>query len=417
MSDREDAIAVLQRLRAAGHIAYFAGGCVRDLLLGLAPKDYDVATDAPPPVVRKLFPNTQAVGAAFGVILVRQGKSVIEVATFRSDGRYSDGRHPDAVRFTTAQEDAQRRDFTINGLFLDPLKNEVIDFVGGREDLANHRLRAIGDAEVRFEEDHLRMLRAVRFAARFDLQIEPATATAIQAAAARLKGISPERIAEELRLMLTPISRRRAWPLLWELGLGTVIFRAFANASGKSLFLAVAPQSPIDFGLALAAAVLDVRSSPPGDIRPLFEKAEIRQSVAAMRKTLKISNEESDAMAGTMAGIAPLLADTPPRLAAKKRFLAEPTAGLSRLLLAALAACGWHSQRAMELEKAFSELEKTQFAPEPLITGDDLTAAGLQPGPAFKQILDSVYDAQLEGAVCTRQQALDLAISPTKTGG
>src|SRR5438067_13328797 len=165
-------MAVLRGLREAGHVAYFAGGCVRDVLLGLEPKDYDVATDAHPQKVRSLFRSTAAVGQAFGVILVRLGKSVVEVATFRSDGRYVDGRRPEDVRFTTAEEDAKRRDFTINGLFFDPLEDRVIDYVGGQEDLTARRLRAIGDPWQRFEEDHLRLLRAVRFAARFDLEIE-----------------------------------------------------------------------------------------------------------------------------------------------------------------------------------------------------------------------------------------------------
>src|SRR4051794_36654535 len=156
-SDRDDALAVVRRLREAGHVAYFAGGCVRDQLLGLTPKDYDVATDATPERVRQLFPHTQAVGAAVGVILVRQRKSVIEVATFRSDGKYSDGRRPDRVVFTTAEEDAKRRDFTINGMFFDPVEDKVIDYVGGGKDLDQRLLRAIGDADVRFEEDHLRM--------------------------------------------------------------------------------------------------------------------------------------------------------------------------------------------------------------------------------------------------------------------
>src|SRR5688572_13668746 len=200
-STRQDALAVVQRLRGAGHVAYFAGGCVRDLLLGLEPKDYDVATDAPPDRVRELFKRTQAVGQAFGVILVRVGRSQVEVATFRTDGTYLDGRRPSEVRFTTAEEDARRRDFTINGLFLDPMENDrIIDYVGGQEDLAARRLRAIGDPAARFGEDHLRLLRAVRFAARFSLEIAPATAMAIESKASSLKGISPERIAEELRL-------------------------------------------------------------------------------------------------------------------------------------------------------------------------------------------------------------------------
>src|SRR5688572_18826647 len=169
---REDALAVVRRLRDAGHVAYFAGGCVRDQLLGLEPKDYDVATDAPPDRVRQLFSNTQAVGAAFGVILVRHRKSQTEVATFRTDLKYVDGRRPEGVVFTTAEEDARRRDFTINGMFYDPVEDKVIDYVEGQADLQNRVLRAIGDPEHRIDEDRLRMLRAVRFAARFGLTID-----------------------------------------------------------------------------------------------------------------------------------------------------------------------------------------------------------------------------------------------------
>src|SRR5437867_2407818 len=186
---REDALAVLRRLRQAAHIAYFAGGCVRDLLMGLTPKDYDIATDAPPQRVRELFSNTQAVGAAFGVVLVRHGKSVVEVATFRTDAAYEDGRRPTAVHFTTAEEDAKRRDFTINGLFYDPIEEKVIDYVGGQEDLRDKLLRAIGEPNHRFEEDHLRLLRAVRFAARLGLSVEPSTAAAIAHHAEQLKRI------------------------------------------------------------------------------------------------------------------------------------------------------------------------------------------------------------------------------------
>jgi poly(A) polymerase len=410
---RPDAVAVVARLREAGHIAYFAGGCVRDMLLGVEPKDFDVATDAEPAVVQKLFSRTQAVGAAFGVILVRQNKSVVEVATFRADGPYSDGRRPDAVRFASAEEDARRRDFTINGLFFDPLKDEVIDYVGGRDDLANRRLRAIGDPAKRFEEDQLRLLRAVRFAARFDLTVDPPTGAAIRQFAPRLKGISPERIGDELRWALTPATRKAAWPLLWQLELAPVVFRLLpkVSASSEGLFLHVSPAEQIPFGLALAAAVLDVQL--PADPRPLLERAQVHAAVGAMRKTLRISNEESEEMTGTMLGLVPLLADAEPTLAMKKRFLAEPTSRSSRHLLAALAKIGKFVHRAVSLEREFEALEKTDFAPPPLISGDDLTAAGMKPGPAFKRILDSTYDAQLEGRITTRQQAMEMAMKST----
>jgi poly(A) polymerase len=412
---REDALAVAARLREGGHVAYFAGGCVRDTLMGLQPADYDVATDAPPRRVRQLFSNTQAVGAAFGVILVRLGESVVEVATFRTDGIYSDGRHPDQVRFATAEEDAQRRDFTINGLFFDPAKNEVIDYVGGQSDLIARRLRAIGEPAKRFDEDHLRLLRGVRFAARFNLQIEPATAAAIRRAAPHLKGISPERIAEELRMMLTPVTRKFAWPMLWDFHLAPVIFRLLLTPSPgtpgegwgegqiKQLFLHVLPDAPISFGLALAAAVLEVTGQTQ------LHKPQLRHAVPAIRRSLRISNEESDAMQGILESLPPLLAADEPTLAMKKRFLALPNSGDARHLLAALADVREFVQRAESLESEFAQLEKSEIAPLPLLNGDDLTAAGMTPGPAFKRILDAVYDAQLEGRVSTKDDAMKMA--------
>jgi hypothetical protein len=344
----------------------------------------------------------------------------VEVATFRTDGLYSDGRRPDTVRFTTAAEDAQRRDFTINGLFFDPVEEKTIDFVGGREDLTARRLRAIGDAGNRFEEDHLRLLRAVRFAARFDLSIERETTAAIRRAAPRLKGISPERIAEELRMMLTPVTRRRAWELLIELELSPVIFRMLppqlsthtpspgipGEGWSGGLFLALCPAETIPFGLALAAASLDVQRKSSDDIRRLFTKPNVQRTVNAMRKSLKISNDESDAMAGTLMGLPLLLTDGQPALAMKKRFLAQPTSGLSRKLLAALSTVGLFRERADLLAGEFADLDKTEFAPPPLVTGDDLIAAGWQAGPVFKRLLDGVYDEQLDGRIVTKEAAM-----------
>src|SRR5436190_2622085 len=296
---REDALAVLLRLRRGGHVAYFAGGCVRDLLMGREPKDYDVATDAPPARVRELFANTQAVGAAFGVILVKHGRSTVEVATFRAEGAYTDGRRPDAVAFTDARTDAGRRDFTINGLFLDPEKREagsgkreeeivtrhgtVIDYVGGVSDLRANVLRAIGDARRRFAEDHLRLLRAVRFAARFGLTIEPGTAAAIRENAAKLKGISPERIADELRVMLTPPTRVGAWEMLGEFGLTEVIYRFLPRCgggdwTGPTIFERLAPGRAVSFGLALAAGVLDWRLRGGAELSAMVSRAEVQRA-------------------------------------------------------------------------------------------------------------------------------------------
>lgn len=416
-------MAIVQRLRAAGHVAYFAGGCVRDYVLGLDPKDYDVATDAPPQRVRELFPDTQAVGAAFGVILVHMRPSVIEVATFRAEGPYHDGRRPSQVRFTTAQEDAHRRDFTINGLFLDPMTDMVIDYVGGQADLASRTLRAIGIPSQRFEEDHLRLLRAIRFAARFDLHIEPKTAEAILAHAPLLKRISPERIAEELRLMLTPPTRNRAWPMLWEYRLVGEIFRflsprenVFFNQD-RSIFLQIIPSESIPFSLALAAGGLCYRCQMAGEISDsqlLLILGEARQMAKAARQALRISNEESDGMEQTLIGAAKLLENAAPTLALKKRFLARPTSKMSRQLLDAMDASGFYRSAIPALRDDLNELQKTDFAPPPLLTGDDLTTAGLSPGPIFRKILDWVYDAQLENRIQTRPEALEMAMNLAK---
>ena len=411
--DPNDALTVLKRLREAGHVAYFAGGCVRDTLLKLNPKDWDVATDAPPGRVRQLFPSTQAVGAAFGVILVRHNKSVVEVATFRADGNYEDGRRPSSVRFTSAEEDARRRDFTINGLFLDPIENKVIDYVNGREDLDAKRIRAIGIPAERFAEDHLRLLRAVRFAARFGFEIEPATAAAISGLADRVKTVSPERVGEEVRLMLMPITRNNAWRLLWRLQLAPEIFRFLPKVPrdldlARCIFLNLKPTEPISFGLALAGATLSVRyqAESHADVILLLSRTEIIKSARALRQSLRTSNHEGDEMTETLAGIGPLLNEEPPTLAAKKRFLARPTSSLSRDLLNAMELIGLHAHRIAELEKEFVELSKQDVAPAPFITGDDLTELGFRPGPEYRKILDGVYDGQLEGKILSRDEAL-----------
>jgi tRNA nucleotidyltransferase/poly(A) polymerase len=372
--------------------------------------------------VRQLFSNTQAVGAAFGVILVRHKKSVVEVATFRTDGKYLDGRRPEAVTFTTAEEDAKRRDFTINGMFLDPIENRVIDYVGGQEDLKNRVLRAIGDPNHRFEEDHLRLLRAVRFAARFGLEFEPITASAIASHTSHLARISPERIADELRIMLSPPTRDHAWEVLQRFGLDTIIFRFWElpwkgphpeirGSRGVILFSQVAAGERISFGLALAAATLEyaLQRVPSLDRWPDIP---VRAAVRAMRQSLRLSNEEADEMEGALYGLEQLIKFDLTE-AQLKRFLARRTAGASRTLLSALPA-NWEVERRSRVSGRLAELEHTDFAPTPLITGDDLTDAGLQPGPTFKVALDQTYDAQLEGRITTRKEALEMAIGIAK---
>ena len=409
-SVHDDALAVVRQLRDAGHVAYFAGGCVRDTLLGRAPKDYDVATDAPPPRVRTLFSNTQAVGAAFGVILVRHGRSVIEVATFRTDGRYTDGRRPDAVRFSTAEDDARRRDFTINGLFLDPLESDrVIDYVGGRADLEARQIRAIGDPAERFAEDHLRLLRAVRFASRLEFRIEPATAAAISAHAGELPRISPERIADELRRMLTGPTRRAGYEQLHLLGLLDVLLRHLPNRvnAGRPIFAAVdgsADEDTIGFGLALAAVTLQAQVADDADLPARL--ADVGRTVTALRKTFRLSNDESDAAAAALA-FGPLLPGM--SVAACKRFLAKPNSEGARRLMKAVAAAGVMPAVLKDRLAMLEALSQTDYAPPPLVTGDDLTAGGFAPGPAFKRALDLAYDAQLEGRVSEKAAALGIA--------
>jgi poly(A) polymerase len=412
---RDDALAVVRRLRDNGHVAYFAGGCVRDALLGLEPKDYDVATDAPPERVRQLFRRTQAVGAAFGVILVREMSSQIEVATFRKDLRYVDGRRPEGVVFSNAEEDAKRRDFTINGLFFDPIESKVIDFVGGQEDLQTKTLRAIGNPEERFSEDYLRLLRAVRFAARFGLTIEPSTSEAIARNVPNLTRISPERIAEELRLALTALATRpRAWELVRGYCIDSVLFRFVAmppvhpgiQAARKEVFSRVSPGQVIHFGLALAAAATEYATGRLSSLSD-WDEVSVRKIVNGLRQSLRISNEEVDVLEGGLYGLGHLVRNPTLTLAQLKRFLARPTAKYSRALMEALPQ-EWVPHKSDTLRR-LAQVAKSEYAPAPLVTGDDLTAGGFRPGPAFKRALDAAYDAQLEGSVVTKEQALELA--------
>ncbi len=383
LAAREAALTVCRRLHEAGHVAYFAGGCVRDELLGLHPADYDVATDATPDRVREVFGQrrTQAVGQAFGVMLVKEGRQQIEVATFRTDGAYSDGRRPDSVRFTNAEEDAQRRDFTINGLFRDPLAQAadpdddgVIDHVGGKRDLADRLLRCIGRPRDRFGEDYLRMLRAVRFAARFDLTIHVETMKALVDLSPRLAAISPERVGEEVRKMLLPPTRGRAWQLLWETRLIDVILRTIPGESTpgghRPITRAVAGiDRPIGIGLALAATAADwFLQSGLAPIN-LFSDQIADAAASGLRRALRLSNEQTAAMVDAMVA-QPLLRQTPPTVATLKRFLARPGADDARFLLRAAAPLDdVLAERVDWLEAAFRQFDPARLAPPPLVTG------------------------------------------------
>jgi tRNA nucleotidyltransferase/poly(A) polymerase len=422
---RSAALALVRALRDAGHIAYFAGGCVRDELLGLRPTDYDVATDATPDRIQSLFKRTAAVGASFGVVLVKPGAELglednaatIEVATFRSDGPYSDRRRPDRIAFSDPKSDAERRDFTINALFLDPNsdsnaagpRGRVIDYVNGQADLDAKIIRAVGDPEARLAEDHLRALRAVRFAARFGFEIEPRTASAIAAHARDLKGVSRERIGEELRRILTDPAAARGTELLQQLALDApVLDDAHGDRPCPVLSLVAREDEARDFPLRLAAWLID-RGMEPANTRAIATR---------VRGALSLSNDEHDALRGCLEMLPTLRhAWLIAPIATQKRLAATHAHGDFARALRLMHAID--SRLAASIQKRVADLLNTpsKIRPEPLVTGDDLIALGLKPGKAFKTILDDVYDAQLEDRVATREAGIALALELARSLG
>ncbi len=408
---RRFAVEVVRRLRDAGFEAYWAGGCVRDRLLGQTPKDYDVATDATPPEIRELFGKrrTLAIGAAFGVITVLGPKDAgqIEVATFRRDADYSDGRHPDSVSFSSAREDASRRDFTINGLFYDPIEEQVIDYVGGREDLRRRVLRAIGDAHERFGEDKLRMLRAVRFSARFRFPLEAETLAAIREMADQITVVSPERIAMEMRQILVAPTRSTAVRLLLDTGLAPAILPEIvpANKPGRrrlehTLTVLDRLEAP-GFPLALAALLY-----------PVVDAARAGQ----LGKRWRLSNQETDRVGWLVGHHAALEHARSTSWSSVQRILiAEGIEDLLALAEAvALAGSGDTSQIAWCRAK-LAEPEEV-LNPAPLLTGDDLIRHGVRPGPNYRVLLNRVRDAQLDGEIQTGDDALALVDRLLKEG-
>jgi poly(A) polymerase len=455
---KQAAISVIRTLREHGHQAFLVGGCVRDLLLGREPADYDVATDAIPREVMRIFPETYAVGAQFGVVLVPvdgvsakdledQAKhdpietpveaakhKAIEVATFRNDGAYSDGRHPDAVRFSkTAEEDVQRRDFTINGLLLDPLDHDrVLDYVGGRSDLDAKIIRTIGEAERRFVEDKLRMLRAVRFAARFGYTIEPRTMEAIQRLAPQIHQVSRERVREELTKMLTEGKAKRAFELLGESKLLHEVLPEIEKMKGVEQppqfhpegdvwvhTLLLLDQLPADATRTLAWGALlhDVGKPPtfrraPDRIR--FD-GHVDVGVAMAREIchrLRMSNTDTDQILALVDNHMKF-ADTPRmKESTLKRFLRLPDFD-EHLALHRLDCLGSHRDLSLYdfVAKKRAETPAEEIRPEPLITGADLIALGYEPGPLFKEILSAVEDQQLEGSLSSREGAIEFVKS------
>jgi len=421
--------AIISRLRGRGHIAYYAGGCVRDLLRGLPPKDIDIATDARPETVQQLFPRTYAVGAHFGVIVALENGFQFEVATFRSDGAYLDGRRPVQVHFATAEEDAARRDFTINGMFFDPEAGELIDFVGGRADLEARLVRAIGEPADRFAEDRLRMLRAVRFATVLDYQIEAKTWDALQRSTSTITEISAERIREELvRIFMSP-HRVRGWDLLDESGLMFAILPEVEAMKGCEQPPQFHPEGDVFKHTRLMLKLLPENVSLPLVLSVLFhdigkpstasvdEKARIRfnghdrvgaEMTEAVMQRLRFSRAEIDATVEAVRQHM-VFKDVPKmRVAKLKRFMARPTfedeLELHRVDCAS-------SHRMMDnyefLLRKREEFANEPIIPPPLLRGDDLVALGLKPGPRFGEILEEVETAQLEGTLRTRADALE----------
>jgi poly(A) polymerase len=400
---REFAAEVVSRLRGEGHETYWAGGCVRDELLGRTPADYDVATAATPEIVRRVFGRrrTLAVGAAFGVITVLgpKGAGQVEVATFRTDAAYTDGRHPAGVTFCSAREDAKRRDFTINGLFLDPLTGEVHDFVGGREDLAAGIVRAIGVPGLRVAEDHLRMLRAVRFTAFFDFALEHETRAAIERMTHLVTTVSAERIAAELRAMVSRTGRRRALDLLEETGLAREVVSELAptSDSGRQVWRQQAA----------VIGALDEPSLPQalailGAERPAA-------TLASVSARLRLSTFEAKAAAWLHAAIVALdggeaLERRP--WSSLQPWVADPRAPLLADLLRARAAHGLGGAPAAAWFTAQVERPREDIDPAPLVSGTDLLAAGVSPGPAVGEALARVRRLQLDGEIATREEAL-----------
>src|SRR3984885_7864599 len=427
---RDAAAAIVARLRAAGHQAYFVGGCVRDLLLGRPPKDFDVATSALPDQVLTLFDKTFSVGAHFGVVLVCSGEIVTEVATFRNDGAYSDGRHPDAVRFSTSpEEDARRRDFTINGMMMDPASDAVLDTVGGLQDLNAGVIRAIGNPTDRFAEDHLRMLRAVRFAARFAFDLDPATARAIERFAPEVNQVSRERVRDELTRMLTEGQARRAFELLDSTGLLAQVLPEVVRLKGVAQPPQYHPEGdvwvhtlmlldglPAGTPVALAWGALLHDIGKPATFRVAPDRIRFDGHVEAgvriaeeICKRLRFPNYETEQILALIDNHMRFADVRKMKESTLKRFfrLHNYDQHLALHRLDCLASHG-----SLELydfaRERFETLPKEEVRPHLLLSGKDLIEAGYRPGPQFSQMLAMAEDAQLEGTVHTRDQALAL---------
>jgi len=443
---REFAISIIRTLRDRGHKAYMVGGCVRDLLLGREPADYDIATDATPEQVMRIFPETYAVGAQFGVVLVPSPEAdvaeicegpacyisakanVVEVATFRSDIGYSDGRHPDQVRFSKdPREDVERRDFTINGLLLDPVTNEVLDFVGGRKDLEARIIRTIGDPGRRFGEDKLRMLRAVRFAARFHYEIEPKTFEAIQKLASQIHQVSRERVRDELSKMLTEGHARQAFLLLDQTGLLHEVLPEIEAMKGveqppqfhpegdvfvHTLLLLEKLPHPCPITLAWGALLHDVGKPPTFRVAPDRIRFDGHVDVGVKMaeeicERLRFSNDDTRQILALVDNHMRFAHVQQMKESTFKKFVRMPRFD-EHLQLHRMDCLSSHGDLASYnfTREKMAAMPQSAMRPAPLITGDDLIASGYPTGPLFKKILSAVEDGQLEGRLRSKDEAM-----------
>lgn len=431
-SDQETiASSIAARLQEAGHTAYFAGGCVRDSLRGIEPHDYDVATSATPEEVQRLFPRNVAVGAHFGVIVVLEGGFSIEVATFRSDDAYMDGRRPVSVRYTSPKEDAERRDFTVNAMFYDPVAEKLIDFTGGQADLEKKILRAVGNPAQRFAEDKLRLLRAVRFATSLDFEIERETWQAVLRHASEIHAVSAERIREELLKTFRSPHRVRGFDLLDASGLLVEILPEVAALKGceqppqfhpegdvfvhtRIMLDLLAPEVPDS--VFLSVLFHDIGKPPTFSLDPAEGRIRFNghDAVGAgmtreLMQRLRFPNEEIDRVVAAVANHMVFKDVTKMRVSKLKRFMARPDFDREIELhrVDCTSSHGDLSNIAFLSEKA-AEFASEPLIPPPLINGRDLIALGLKPGPRFKELLEAVETAQLENRISTREEALAL---------
>lgn len=427
---------IAKTLKEKGHLVYFAGGCVRDFLRGEVPKDYDIATTASPEEIERLFPKTLPIGKQFGVILVvREGRH-FEVATFRQEGPYRDGRHPSKITFTTPEEDARRRDFTVNGLFYDPFGKKVIDYVGGRKDITRRLIRAIGEPETRFEEDKLRLLRATRFAANLNFTIESQTWNYLQRLAPKINQVSAERVRDELVKTFTRPGAGRGLELLSTSGLLKEILPEVEAMKGVEQPPEFHPEGDVfthtrmlmdrlqgaSSILAFAALLHDVGKPPTFQVREgrirFYEHSRVGAEMAGeILRRLRFSNDEIETIATCVNNHMKFANVKEMREGKLKRFMSTSTFPTElELHRIDCESCHGLLDNYHFLQKKTEEFRKEELKPKPLLTGDDLQELGMKPGPAMKPVLEEAYELQLEKQIQTKEEARTWARKKIKAG-